>query len=114
MGERRGILLIPKGHWGWGWDKFAGELRKAKDFFFAMVGCGSGSSFSAENKGGKEEGPRLGMVLNRTGPAFAEMVRSDSCPDAMMLHIVGGFPSSYAEVVRLEPLRHTRLIFFQR
>jgi hypothetical protein len=74
-----------------------------------MVGCGSGSLFSAEKKGGKEEGPRLGMVLNRIGPSFAEMVRSDSCPDATVMPIVGGFPSSYAEVVRLEPFRHSNL-----
>ncbi len=38
MGERRGILLIPKGHWGWGWDKFAGELRKEKDLPFCYGG----------------------------------------------------------------------------
>jgi len=73
------------------------------------VGCGSGSgsSFLAEKKGGKEEGPRLGMVLNRTGPLFAEVVRSDSCPDATMMPIMGGFPSLYAEVVRSKALRHT-------
>jgi hypothetical protein len=73
------------------------------------VGCGSGSSFLAEKKGGKEEGPRLGMVLNRTGPSFAEVVRSDSGLDATVMPIVGGFPSSYAEVVRSKPFRHSRL-----
>jgi hypothetical protein len=59
--------------------------------------------------GGKEEGPRLRMVLNRTRPSFAEVVRSDSCLDATVMPIVGGFPSLYEEVVRSQPLRHTRL-----
>jgi hypothetical protein len=68
MGRRRGILLIPKGCEGWGWQKFAGELNKAKDFLFAtvgfaMVGCGTGSSLSAEKKGGKEEGLSYGSSL---------------------------------------------------
>jgi hypothetical protein len=67
MGERRGILLILEGRGGWAWHKFFSELSKAKYVFFATVGCGSGSSFSSEKKGGKEDGPRLGMVLNRTG-----------------------------------------------
>jgi hypothetical protein len=38
-----------------------------------------------------------------------ELVRSYTCLDAMVMLIVGGFPSLYAEVMRLEPLRHTRL-----
>jgi hypothetical protein len=109
LGGQRGILLITKGCGGWGWHKFFGELRKAKDFFFATMGCRSGSSFSAEKKGGKEEGPRLGMVLNRMGPSFAEVVTSDSGPDATVMPIVGGFPPSYTEVVRSEPFRHSRL-----
>jgi hypothetical protein len=109
MGGRREILLIPEGRGGWGWHKFASELRKAKDLLFATVGCGCWSFFSAEKKGGKEEGPGLGMVLNRTEPSFAEVVKSDLCPDVTVMPIVGGVPSSFAEVVRLEPLRHTRL-----
>jgi hypothetical protein len=65
--------------------------------------------FSVEKEGGQEEGPRLRMVLNRTGPSFVEVVRSDLCPDATVMPIVGGFPSSYAEVVRSDPLHHTKL-----
>jgi len=38
MGRRRGILLIPEGRGGWGWHKFTGELRKAKDFLFCYGG----------------------------------------------------------------------------
>jgi hypothetical protein len=34
----------------------------------------------------------MGMVLNRTGPSFAEVVRLDSGPDATVMPIVGGFP----------------------
>jgi hypothetical protein len=49
------------------------------------------------------------MVLNCMGPSFVEVVRSYSCPDAIVMPIVGGFPSSYAEVVWSEPLHHTRL-----
>jgi hypothetical protein len=105
MGGRRGFLLILDGRGWWGWHKFASELRKAKDFLFAKIGCGFGSSSLAEKKGGKE-GPGLGMVLNCMGPSFVEVVRSDSCPDATVMPIVGGFPSS---VVWSEPLPHTRL-----
>jgi hypothetical protein len=57
MGGQRGILLILEGRGWWGRHKFADELRKAKDLFFAMVGCGSGSLLSTKKKGGKEEGP---------------------------------------------------------
>jgi hypothetical protein len=109
IGGRRGILLIPKGRGGWGLHKFVGELRKEKDFRFATMVCWSGSSFSAKKKGGKGEGPRLGMVLNRMRPSFAEVMRSESCPTVIVMPIVGGFPSSYAKVVRLEPLCHSRL-----
>jgi len=59
--------MIPEHRGGWGWHKFPGELRKASNFLSATVGCGSGSSSSAEKKGGKEEGPRRGLILNRTG-----------------------------------------------
>jgi len=38
MGRRRGILMIPERRGGWGWHKFAYELRKAKEYLFAMVG----------------------------------------------------------------------------
>jgi hypothetical protein len=54
------------------------------------MGCGSGSSSSAEKKGGKEKGPRLGLILNRTGPSFVEVMRSDLGLVASVLPIVGG------------------------
>jgi hypothetical protein len=92
MGGQKRILLMPEGHGGRGLHNFFGELRKAKDFIFATVGCGSGTLFSVEKKGGKEEGPRMGMVLNRTGPSFTEVVRLDFGPDATVMPIVGGFP----------------------
>lgn len=38
IGGQRGILLIPKGRGEWGYHKFAGELRKAKDFLFCYGG----------------------------------------------------------------------------
>jgi hypothetical protein len=88
---------------------FPGELNKEKDLLFATVSCGNGSSFLAKKKGGKEEEPRLGMVLNRMGPSFTEVVRSNSGLDAMMMPIVGGFPSLYMVVVWSEPFRHSSL-----
>jgi len=63
MGYWREILLIPEGRGGWGWHKFSSELRKASDFLSATMGCGSSSSSSAEKKGGKEEGLRLGLIF---------------------------------------------------
>jgi hypothetical protein len=29
MGGRKGFILIPEDHGGWGWRKFSGELRMA-------------------------------------------------------------------------------------
>jgi len=52
MGGRRGFLLILDGRGWWGWHKFASELRKAKDFLFATIGCGFGSSSLAEKRAG--------------------------------------------------------------
>jgi hypothetical protein len=48
MGGQRGYLRILEGRGGWCWHKFSGELRKAKYFLFAMVGCGFGSVFGGE------------------------------------------------------------------
>jgi hypothetical protein len=77
VGGWRGFLLIPEGHGGWGWLKFVGELRKAKDFLVAMVGCGFGSSSPAEKEGVQKVGPGMGKVLNCNKPLFVEVVRAD-------------------------------------
>jgi len=87
---RRGIILIPKGRAGWGWHKFSGELRKALDFLYATVGCGSGSSDVTVKQGGKEEGERLGLTCERMGPSFAAVVKSGSDPVAKVMPILGG------------------------
>jgi hypothetical protein len=90
LGGRRGIILILEGRGGWGWHKFFGELRKASDFLFATVGCGSGSSDATVNQGGKDEGEMLGLTFERMGPSFAAVVRSASVSVARMMPIVGG------------------------
>jgi hypothetical protein len=77
LGGRRGIILIPEGHGGWGWHKFSGELRKASEFLYAKVGCGSFSS-DAFIQGGKEEGNRLGSTFVSLGSSFAAVVSSAS------------------------------------
>jgi hypothetical protein len=43
-------------------------------------------------------------------PSFTEVVRLGSCPDATVMPIVGGFPSSFVEVVRSVPLCQSRLL----
>jgi hypothetical protein len=50
-----------------------------------MVGCGFGSSLSAEKVGGKKVVPGMGKVLNCNRPSFVEMVQAESCPAATTL-----------------------------
>jgi hypothetical protein len=84
LGGQRGFLRIPEGRGGWGWLKFVGELRKAKDSLVAVVGCGFDFSSLAEKVGGKkvvrpvDSVSLVGDFLGKAaGPlSFAEAVRS--------------------------------------
>lgn len=84
LGGQRGLLRIPEGRGGWGWLKFVGELRKAKDSLVAVAGRGFDFSLPAEKAGGKkvvrpvDSDSLMGDFLGKAaGPlSFAEVVRS--------------------------------------
>jgi len=82
LGGRRGFVLIPEGHRGWGWRKFSGELSKISTFLSAAVGCGSWSSVATANLGGKKERKTLGLSFDRSGPSYATVVCSAPVPAA--------------------------------
>jgi hypothetical protein len=78
LGGRKGSILIPEGHGGWGWLKFSDKLRKFVDFLSISVGCGLSSSSTSEKKFVKGVRPTLGLAPKWTGPSFAEVLRSNS------------------------------------
>jgi hypothetical protein len=90
LGGRKGSILIPKGHGGWGWLKSFDKLRKVIDFLSVSMGCGLGSSSTSEKKVVKDVRPTLGLAPKWTGPSFTEVLRSDSTTAVKVLPIVGG------------------------
>ncbi|XP_062148491.1 uncharacterized protein LOC133857298 isoform X1 [Alnus glutinosa] len=59
LGGRKGFILIPEGHRGWGWHKFSGVLKLVPVSLFASVDPGNISL----NATVKQEGPSYGAVL---------------------------------------------------
>jgi hypothetical protein len=89
MGGWKGFIVIPEGRRGWGWLKFSDELRKARDYLSAKVGCGSRCSLASVKTVGKEEEVRPGLAPLWKGPSFVEALRSGSVSVVKKEPIVG-------------------------
>jgi hypothetical protein len=111
LGGRKGLIFIPEGRGGRGWQKFSGELSKAVEFLSTTVGTGLGPSSLSTKKDAKALGPSLGLASKWTRPSFAEVLCSVPSTTVKKLPIVGdhrsGLRASSEEPVALVSLPAT-------